>query len=228
MKLSAQTYAVIAGLAIFIGLPLLFYTLGGAPRRTYLKEGISLLTLLAFTMMLGQFFLARSNETLLSLFKPPQIQKFHKYIAYSAVAIILLHPVLIVLPRALEGGIKPWDAFVTMITDLGNLGIVLGLIAWVLLLVLSVTAFFRRPIIKRLSTHYRGWRYFHGGLAVTFTVLALWHSIALGRHTDVAMSVFFITLAALGFAMLAHMYWGVAVQKTKPVTAKPETEGAAT
>jgi predicted ferric reductase len=225
MRFSAQTFAIIAGLVVFLGLPLLLFTLGDAPRRTVLKEAISIVTLLAFTMMLGQFFLARSNETLLSLFKPPQIQKFHKYIAYSAVAIILLHPALIVLPRALEGGIKPWDAFVTMITDLGNLGIVLGLVAWVVLLVLSVTAFFRKPIIKRLSTHYRGWRYFHGGLAVTFTVLALWHSIALGRHTDIAMSVFFITIATLGFAMLAHMYWGSAVQKIKPVTAKSETEG---
>ncbi|MDO6456302.1 ferric reductase-like transmembrane domain-containing protein [Celeribacter halophilus] len=220
MKLSAQTYAIIVGLAVFVGLPLLFYTLGDAPRRTYLKEAISIVTLLAFTMMLGQFFLARSNETLLSLFKPLQIQKFHKYIAYSAVAIILLHPALIVLPRSLEGGIKPWDAFVTMITDLGNLGIVLGLIAWVLLLVLGVTAFFRRKLIPHFTLKYRGWRYFHGGLAVTFTVLALWHSIALGRHTDVAMSVFFLSLAALGFVMLAHMYWGAAPKK-------PVSKGAA-
>jgi predicted ferric reductase len=213
MKLSAQTYAIIVGLAVFVGLPLLFYTLGDAPRRTYLKEAISIATLLAFTMMLGQFFLARSNETLLSLFKPPQIQKFHKYIAYSAVAVILLHPALIVLPRSLEGGIKPWDAFVIMITDLGNLGIVLGLIAWVLLLVLGVTAFFRRKLIPHFTLKYRGWRYFHGGLAVTLTVLALWHSIALGRHTDVAMSVFFLSLATLGFVMLAHMYWGAAPKK---------------
>ncbi|MGO4908188.1 ferric reductase-like transmembrane domain-containing protein [Pseudorhodobacter sp. W20_MBD10_FR17] len=221
MKLSAQTYAIIAGLAVFVGLPLLFYTLGDAPRRTYLKEAISIATLLAFTMMLGQFFLARSNETLLSLFKPLQIQKFHKYIAYSAVAIILLHPALIVLPRILEGGIKPWDAFVTMITDLGNLGVVLGIFAWVLLLVLGVTAFFRRKLIPRFTLKYRGWRYFHGGVAVTFTGLALWHSIALGRHTDIAMAAFFITLAALGFAILAHIYWGAAPKKTV-------SEGAAT
>ncbi|MCF2904397.1 ferric reductase-like transmembrane domain-containing protein [Octadecabacter sp. CECT 8868] len=218
MKFSAQTYAILSALAVFVGLPLLFYALGDAPRRTLLKEGISLITLLAFTMMLGQFFLARSNETLLSLFKPLQIQKVHKVIAYSAITIIFVHPVLIVLPRYFEGGIKPWDAFVTLITDFGNPGIVLGLIAWVVMVVLGVTVFFRRKLIPHFKLKYRGWRYFHGGLAVAFTVLALWHSIALGRHTDLAMSVFFIILAILGFAMLAHMYWGVRSPKPKPVS----------
>ena len=166
-------------------------------------------------MMLGQFFLARSNETLLSLFKPPQIQKVHKVIAYTAIGVIFLHPALIVLPRYLEGGIRPWDAFVTMITDCGNLGIVLGLVAWVVMVVLGVTVFFRKNLIPHFTLRYRGWRYFHGGLAVSFTVLALWHSIALGRHTDLAMSVFFVTLALLGFAMLAKLYWGGCAEKAQ-------------
>lgn len=224
MKLSARTFAVIAGLAIFVGLPLLFYALGDVPRRSVLKEALSLLTLLAFTMMLGQFFLARSNETLLMLFKPPQVQKFHKVIAYTAIGVIFLHPALIVLPRFLEGGIRPWDAFVTMITDFGNLGIVLGLIGWGVMVVLGITVFFRKKLIPRFTLRYRGWRYFHGALAVCFTVLALWHSIALGRHTDIAMSVFFLTLAALGFAMLAKMYWGTAQKKPTPIS----SEGVAT
>lgn len=143
-KTYGKTSAIIAALAIFIGLPLLFYTLGDAPRRTLLKEGFSILTLLAFVMMLGQFFLARSNETLLSLFKPLHIQKVHKVIAYSAIGVIFLHPVLIVLPRYFEGGIKPWDAFWIMITDFGNLGIVLGLIAWLVMVVLGITVSFRK------------------------------------------------------------------------------------
>lgn len=176
--------------------------------------------------MLGQFFLARSNEALLSLFKPPQIQTVHKYIAYSAVGAILLHPVLIVLPRALEGGVKPWDAFVTMVTEFDSLGIVLGIGAWLVLVVLATTAYFRKRLIPRFSLKYRGWRYFHGGLAVTFTVLALWHSIELGRHTDVALSLFFITLALLGFAMLARMYWGGGQPARAP--APPAAQGTST
>jgi len=224
MKLSAQTTTIVAALAVFVGLPILFYGLGDAPRRTLLKEVISVATLLAFAAMLGQFFMARSNTLLLSVFKPPQIQKVHKYIAYTAVGVILLHPVLIVLPRALEGGVRPWDAFVTMITTFDSLGVVLGLVAWVLLLVLSVTAFFRKPIIKRLSTHYRGWRYVHGGLAVSFTVLALWHSIALGRHTDAPMAALFLALALIGFGMLVKLY--MPARPKQPVPAQTQAGAA--
>ncbi|MBE0622342.1 MAG: ferric reductase-like transmembrane domain-containing protein [Burkholderiales bacterium] len=221
MKLTARTHAIIAALAVFIGLPLLFYALGHVPRRSVLKESISILTLLAFSMMLGQYFLARSNETLLSLFKPPQVQKVHKYIAYTAVCVILIHPFLVVLPRHFEAGVKPWDAFVTMLTTFDSLGILLGLTAWLLLLVLTTTAYFRGRLIPRFTQRYRGWRYFHGGLAVTFTVLALWHSIELGRHTDIAMSAFFVTLALIGFALLARHYWGAPAKKprTDPVSA---------
>lgn len=225
MKLTARTYAIIAALTVFIGLPLVFYALGDAPRRSVLKEAISILTLLAFSMMLGQFFLARSNATLLRLFKPQQIQKVHKFITYSAVGVILLHPVLVVLPRSFEAGVKPWDAFVTMLTTFDSLGILLGLAAWLVLLVLAVTAYFRKPLIKWFTNRYRGWRYFHGGLAASFTVLALWHSIELGRHTNIAMSAFFVVLALIGFALLVRLYWGVQPQKPR---ATPIAEGAAT
>lgn len=221
MKNPVQRLTILVTLIVFIGLPLLFYAQGEAPRRALLKEAISLATLLAFAAMLGQFFMARSNTWLLSVFKPPQIQKVHKYIAYTAVAVILAHPALIVLPRAFEGGIRPWDAFVTMITELGNLGIVFGLVAWVLLLVLVVTAFFRKPLIKRLPTHYRGWRYFHGGLAVSITALALWHAIALGRHTDILMSLLFLVLAFTGFGMLAKLYWAARPKPPKSIHPEP-------
>jgi predicted ferric reductase len=225
MKLTARTCAISAALAVFIGLPLLFYALGDAPRRSLLKESISILTLLAFSMMLGQYFLARSNETLPSLFEPSQIQKVHKYIAYSAVAVMLLHPVLVVLPRHFEAGVKPWDALVTMLTTFDSLGILLGLAAWLLLLVLGVTAYFRNRLIPRFTHSYRGWRHFHGGLAVTFTAFAICHSIELGRHTDIAMSAFFVTLALIACALLARLYWGVPPEK--PLS-PPISEGVST
>jgi predicted ferric reductase len=87
-------------------------------------------------------------------------------------------------------------------------------------LVWAVTAFFRRPVIKRVPTHYRGWRYFHGGLAVVFTVLALWHSIDLGRHTDMPMSALYLALALIGFAMLANLYQGARPHDPKAQTKK--------
>ncbi|WP_299788492.1 ferric reductase-like transmembrane domain-containing protein [uncultured Marivita sp.] len=221
MKFTVQRATILCAIAIFVGLPLMFYALGDAPRRSLLKEAISLATLLAFAAMLGQFFMARSNTWLLSVFQPPQIQKVHKYIAYTAVAVILAHPALIVLPRAFEGGIRPWDALITMVTTFDNLALMAGFFAYLILVVLVVTAFFRKPIIKRLSTHYRGWRYVHGGLAVSFTVLALWHAIALGRHTDIALSVLFLGLAVTGFGMLAKLYWAARPKPHKSIQTEP-------
>jgi len=224
MKLSARAYAISTAVAVFIGLPLLFYGLGDVPRRSLLKESLSILTLLSFTLMLGQYFLARSNTALFALFKPPQVQKVHKVIAYGAISVVLVHPLLVVLPRYFEAGVKPVDAFVTMLTTFDNPGILLGLVAWTLLLVLGITALFRMRLIKRFRIRYRNWRYFHGLLAVTFTVLGAWHAIELGRHTDTAMSTFFIATALVGGALLAKLYWGTV--PTNPIPAVPASEGA--
>ena len=224
MKLSARAYAVSTAVAVFIGLPLLFYTLGDVPRRSLLKESLSILTLLAFTLMLSQFFLARSNEALFTLFKPLRVQRVHKVIAYGAISVILLHPFLVVLPRYFEAGVKPVDAFVTMLTTFDNPGILLGLVAWTLLLVLGITALFRMRLIKRFKIRYRNWRYFHGLLAVTFTVLGTWHAIELGRHTDTAVSTFFIAIALFGGALLARLYWRTVPATPRP--AVPASEGA--
>ena len=222
MKPNAQTYFLVTALAVFIGLPMLIYSLGDAPRRSPLKETISVLTLLAFSMMLCQFFLARSNELLLELFRPRQIQKVHKVIAYGAVGVFLVHPFLIVLPRYFEAGVKPGDALTTMLTTFDSLGVLLGLAAWGLMVVVLVTSMFRMALVKRLSIRYRHWRYFHSGLTVTFIAVATWHAIELGRHTGAAMASFMITLALLGILMLARLYWAA---KPEFPQAPPVSEG---
>ena len=202
----AQVLAIATAIAVFIGLPLLFYALGDTPRRTYLKEGLSIVTLIAFSVMLGQFFLARSNKAMLELFNAPVVQKVHKWIAYGAILIMALHPFFIVLPRYFEAGAKPWDALWTMLTTFDSLGILLGLFAWLAMIAIGVTAYFRMRLMKRFKNKYRGWRAFHAVLTVSFTVAAIWHAIDLGRHTDLAMSLFFVGLAAAGIAMLARLY----------------------
>ena len=151
MKRTARTYFLVTALAVFIGLPMLLYILGDTPRRSLLKETISVLTLLSFSLMLCQFFLARSNAVLLELFRPRRIQKVHKVIAYGAVGVFLVHPFLIVLPRYFEAGVKPWDALITMLTSFDSLGVLLGLAAWVLMVVILVTSMFRIALIKRFS-----------------------------------------------------------------------------
>jgi hypothetical protein len=46
----------------FTGMPLLIWTMGNFPERSLLKESLSVMTILAFCQMLGQFFWARTNR----------------------------------------------------------------------------------------------------------------------------------------------------------------------
>jgi predicted ferric reductase len=112
-----RIYNLLAALLVFAGLPLLFWALGDFPRRTVLKESISLLSILAFFFMLGQFFLARSNRKVLKEHKMSGILKVHKFIGYFFIAVLLLHPFLIVFPRYFEAGITPVDAFNTILSN---------------------------------------------------------------------------------------------------------------
>lgn len=217
MKLDLKTYNVIAAVLVFIGLPVLFYALGDFPRRSVLKEAISVLTLLTFSLMLGQFYLARSNMGVIQLYDLRNVQRAHKVIAYFVLTAVLLHPFLIVVPRFFEAGVDPISALVTMLTSFDNLGVVLGMIGWVVMLVLAMTSIFRMSLIKRYAIKYRNWRMFHGYLSVVLVTVVLIHAIKLGRHTNVPMTGLMIALAIGGIALLFKLYFGPA---PKPAEAK--------
>lgn len=201
-----QIITVAIGVTAFVAIPFGFYMLSDAPFRSVLKDALSILTLLAFATMIGQFFMVRSNKKLLATFKPLTIQKFHKWVAYSAVTLILLHPYLIVVPRYFEAGVQPWTAFVEILSNFTNLGVLTGIIAWVALLVLGVTAYFRKSVLKRMAKKYRGWRAFHAVLVLLFILPASWHVIDLGRHVNWGLAAYFMGLLAIGLVFLARLY----------------------
>lgn len=197
-----KKYHLIAALVIFITTPLLFYVLGDVPKRTCLKESISILTILAFFIILGQFYLTRSNKAS-KVHKMAKVIKLHKIIGYVFVCILLLHPFLIVFPRYFEAGVDPIDAFITMVTTFNSLGIILGIIAWLLMLVLGLTSLLRNKIGLKYTT----WRLIHGILSTLFVVLAAWHAINLGRHTDLTLSIYIVIVAAVGIQLLLRTYF---------------------
>lgn len=69
-----------------------------------------------------------------------------------------------------------------------------GMLAWVLLLTLGITALMR----NRLPMTDNTWRRWHGILAVVFMAAGAWHAIDLGRHSSLAMSVLIILLTLAG------------------------------
>lgn len=121
------------------------------------------------------------------------VLKYHKFIGYTFVAVLLFHPLYIVIPRFFEAGVSPIDAFSSMLSTM-NLGVVLGIIAWCLMSILGVTSFMR----TKMPMKYNSWRMLHGVLAILFVSFAVWHAIDLGRHASLSMSILFCVLTAGG------------------------------
>ncbi len=202
MNLDIKKYHLLSAVLVFVILPLTFFNLGDFPKRSWLKESISMLTVLAFSLLLSQFFLNRSNPTFIRAFKFKRVLSIHKLIGYSVVGLFLIHPLLIVLPRFFEAGISPLDALITILTTFESLGVVLGLISWGLILLISTTSLFR----DKLNMRYKTWKVFHGVLSMLFIFTASWHAIELGRHTDTLFSLFIILLALFGSIILIKQY----------------------
>lgn len=197
-----KLYNVIAMILLFVLVPAIFYAAGEFPRRSMLKELISITTVIAFSLMMVQFFLARTNRTFIELYKMSRLLSVHKFIGYSAVAFFFVHPILIVAPRAMEGGIAPLDALITILSHFENTGVLLGIVSWILMLVLGITAFFR----FHLGINYKAWRWFHGILGTIFMIGAAWHAISLGRHINAMATVFVMTIVANGLLLLMLKY----------------------
>ena len=185
----------------FTGMPLLIWKMGNFQERSLLKESLSVITILAFCQMIGQFFWTRTNRSAAANLKMSKVIKYHKIIGYTFVLILLFHPLYLVVPRFFESGVSPVDAFITIISTL-NQGVVLGIMAWCLMLVLGITSFAR----KRLPIKYKTWRVFHGILAMLFIIVAAWHAIDLGRHSGLAMSILIVMLTAGGILLLLKIY----------------------
>ena len=124
-----KKYNTITAPIVFIAMPLLFWALGDVPRRTILKESISIITVIAFFLMLSQFYLTRGNGVA-KTFKMSGIQRVHKIIGYVFTGVLLIHPFLILVTRYFEAGADPVDSFVTMLTTFNSPGIILGICAW--------------------------------------------------------------------------------------------------
>jgi len=142
MNTDIKKYHIIAAVFVFIILPIGLFEFGDFPRRSNLKEAISLLTILAFSLMMSQFFLAKSNYNFVKFFKFSRVLNVHKFTGYSVVGFFLIHPFLIVLPRFFEAGVSPLDAFIQILTTFESTGVILGQVSWGLMFLLGVTSLY--------------------------------------------------------------------------------------
>ena len=203
MKEFVNKYNLLTKTIVFAGIPVLIWFIGDFPRRSTFKETISILTLLAFSAMVGQFFLTRGYRTIHKELKMSNLVRMHKFFGYIFIPILIIHPFLIVLPRYFESGVEPLDALWTIITQFNSLGVILGLIAWAFMIAIGITSLLR----SKLFMSYKTWRVLHGILSISFIAVAAWHAIDLGRHTDLAMSIFFVIISTGGIILLFKNYF---------------------
>lgn len=202
-KTKSMSGYLLPGIVLYLLFPIVYMLLGDFPSRTFLKETLSILTIAAFFLMQAQFYFARSNKPILKGHKMAKVIKIHKAIGYIFIPVLMLHPFFIVLPRFFESGVDPIEAFITLLTTWNSNGIIMGLIAWVLMVILGITSMFR----NKIEMKYTSWRYFHGLLSIVFIILATWHAVDLGKHTDTVMSTYMILLGVFGIILLMKIYF---------------------
>jgi predicted ferric reductase len=191
---------IIMGL-ILIGLPVIFYTLGDFPQRSFLKESISLITILAFSLALGLLFLNQKGKFLLQV-KTGTMVNIHRIVGYTIVLLFMIHPFLIVVPRYFESGVDPLDALSTLLTTFNQTGVILGMISWILLMIIGLTSYFR----YQLPLSYNTWRVLHGNLSLCFILTAASHAVLQGRHASTALSFFLIFIGLSGVGLIVNGY----------------------
>ncbi len=186
---------------ILIGLPVIFYTLVDFPQRSFLKESISLLTILAFSLALGLLFLNQKGKFLLQV-KTVTMVNIHRIVGYTIVFLFMIHPFLIVFPRYFESGVEPMDALTTLLTSFNQTGVILGMISWVLLMLIGLTSYFR----YQLPIYYSTWRVLHASLSLCFAITAVSHAVLQGRHTSISLSIFLIFIGLSGIGLILNSY----------------------
>ena len=190
---------IIALILFFALAPVYLAVIQNVPARSAFQQVVLLLSLGAFGLVLGQFWLSRLLPRDAAGIPTPGVIRFHKIIGSIIGAFLLLHPGLMIARRFWVEESNPLDNLALLLLAPALLP---GIIAWVLLVAIVLLAL---PPVRRCL---RGstWRRLHGLLSLTFVGLATWHVVAVGRHSSLAMSAFWIALAAgsLGALLLSY------------------------
>jgi hypothetical protein len=82
MSANIKTLYLLLGSLIFISLPIVFFFIGDFPQRTLLKDSISIITIVSFFAIIGQFYLSKINAGITKVFKIFKVIKIHKILGY--------------------------------------------------------------------------------------------------------------------------------------------------
>lgn len=149
--------------------------------RSTFQSAALLVSVAAFGIMLGLFWLTRLLPRGMVDAKLITLLKCHKVLGYLCGLFLLAHPVLMIARRFWAVESNPIDNFILLLRSPLMLP---GIIAWALLLIIVLLALFRRALPAKL------WRMQHRITSIALVLLASWHVLAVGRHNGLMLSIF--------------------------------------
>ncbi|UUX49264.1 ferredoxin reductase family protein [Nisaea acidiphila] len=181
--------------------PLAFAWTSGMPARPFLDELSTGLALVAFAAMLVEFVLSGRFRAISNRIGMDVTMRFHQLFARSVVVLVLLHPFLYTTP--IMAYPPPWDVTAQGFLGLEMESLITGLLAWILLIVIVVTAIGR----DALPYSYETWRLGHGMGSVLLAGFSTHHALEAGRYSShEALSTFWLILLGLSAASLLYVY----------------------
>lgn len=189
---------VLVAFYILVGsLPLLLAEeqVGGFWRK--LSSGLAMV---AFALLAVQFVLSGRLAAITGRVGIDAIMQFHQMAAKVVTLALLVHPVLYVVPTLAS---DPIDAFDRLVQMFANGAFASGVLAWVLLLGLTVVAMLR----VSLPIPYEAWRISHGFAACALAAAGLHHAVNVGSYSDdITLAQLWIVMVAFTFGIVGYLY----------------------
>ena len=176
-------------------LPLILILFSGMPARPFPNEIATHFGLVAFIWIILSFLLSGRFKSISGKIGIDKTIRFHQFMAIILGIFIFLHPYLYTLPISYP---VPWDTTRQLSLLLTFPAFVAGMIAWIVILSLIITALFR----DSLPFSYETWRALHGLGAVIVVIGSTIHVFDIGRYTEAIPVMKYLWIGLIFFASL--------------------------
>jgi predicted ferric reductase len=173
------------------------------PARPWRDEIAGAAGLLGFAALLGTFALSGRFRPITDPLGMDRTMRWHQAMGIAASLLLMLaHPFLYSLPDG-PAFTRPDDPGHALVLGLGGAAIATGLLAWLLLGLLAVTAMGR----DRLPYRYETFHAAHGLLALAVVLLGTHHALGAGRYSAApALAALWLAMAGLAAATLLWVW----------------------
>jgi len=195
-------------------LAILFAPLGIAafqdkPARPFLDELASGLGMLAFSVILAEFLLSGRFRLISGHVGLDVTMQFHRLLARTCLALVVIHPFLYTLPFAFP---LPYDPTRQLTLTEPGLSLVTGVLAFVLLPGFVAISLNKTAVFKT----YEGWRFVHGVGAALIAGFCWHHAVHSGRYSeDPILTAVWTVFLGLALASLGFVYVGRPLMQSK-------------